>query len=172
MHGGPRREAATHSEGQHAGLLLASRAHVWPFWQQMSLKAAPSEVGHGNVLAGHCALASNGAVAAGTSACDTAQDAARARTMVVARLLPMTGNAASGDDDADGVAARLWWVSDADGDGRAGDRTLARSIHSSVGLSIICPSWQRAMQHESRDHARMHGWHMRAHDVIRSAAGG
>lgn len=33
--------ARTHLLGQQAGLLAASSAHLWPFWQQMLLKTAP-----------------------------------------------------------------------------------------------------------------------------------
>lgn len=52
--GGIECAAKTHSEGQQAGALLASNAHDWPFWQQMSLKAGPREIGQGRVPAGHC----------------------------------------------------------------------------------------------------------------------
>jgi hypothetical protein len=47
---------STHPDGQQAGLLLLSRAQVCPVLQQTSLNAAPSEVGHWNILAGHSAL--------------------------------------------------------------------------------------------------------------------
>lgn len=45
--------AITHPEGQHAGLLVESKAQVWPFSQHMPLKAEPKDESHGKVLAGH-----------------------------------------------------------------------------------------------------------------------
>lgn len=47
--------ARTYPEGQQAGLLLLSKAQVWPDEQQMSLNTAPKDVGHWNMFAGHSA---------------------------------------------------------------------------------------------------------------------
>lgn len=79
----------THPAGQQAGLLLASRAQVWPFWQHMSLKAGPRAAGHEKVLAGHCALATSVADA-GTGwiavACDATQERARTARRVAWKM--------------------------------------------------------------------------------------
>jgi hypothetical protein len=81
---------ATHPVGQQAGLLLASRAHRWPCWQQMLLKAAPWSAQLKKLAMHAWRFATGAAVLTGRKGCRLAQTAgAQASTARNGRLVLM-----------------------------------------------------------------------------------